>query len=233
MRRILRSVTWFEHEKGQITESECYSQLTAEFSLSSDDIASGLRAMREATQEDPSIISILRELKDRTGLRIFAMSNISPSDWDALVPRRTPKDWALFDRVFTSFAAEERKPNLGYYRHVLDAAAVDPLRTIFVDRDIENVVSAKSLGMRGIVLTTAEELEHVVRPLLRDPVEDGKRWLSENAKKMWSVTDTGVAIAENFSQLLLLEITQDWTLVDVMRTPGRSNFFRGELDSCG
>ena len=45
---------------------------------------------------------------------------------------------------------------------------------------------------------------------------------------MWSVTDTGVTIQDNFAQLLILELTGDNALVEVARPPRLSNFFAGE-----
>ena len=231
LRHILRSTTWFEYEKGQLSETECYSLIASEFSLTSIEVASGVRAMQASTHSNPSMSALLGDLKQRTGIRIFAMSNISAPDWAALVPRRSERDWELFDRVFPSFAAGERMPNLGFYRHVLQGAALEPARTVFVNRKVENVVSARSLGMEGIVLTSIEDLERALRPLLRDSVVDADKWLSMHAKTMWSVTDSGVTIVENFSQLLLLDLTRDRDLADVIRSPGRCNFFRGEIAS--
>ncbi|KAI0711642.1 HAD-like protein [Earliella scabrosa] len=238
MRQILRSTTWFAYEQGELSETDCHSLLASEFSLSSAEVASGLRAMQTSTHSDPSMSALLRDVKQQTAgptrIRIFAMSNTSAPDWAALVPERSERDWELFDRVFPSFAAGARMPSLAFYRHVLElqlegAAALDPGRTVFVGRTVENVVSARSLGMSGIVLTSRiEDLARALRPLLRDPVVDADKWLSGHAKEMWSVTDSGVTVVENFSQLLLLELTRDRDLADVVRSPGRSCFFRGE-----
>jgi hypothetical protein len=38
------------------------------------------------------------------------MSNISVPDWEVLQTKGRPEDWLLFERVFTSAEAMERKP---------------------------------------------------------------------------------------------------------------------------
>ncbi|KAG9309551.1 hypothetical protein JVU11DRAFT_10529 [Chiua virens] len=64
------------------------------------------------------------------------MSNISAPDWEVLHHVGRPEDWALFERVFTSATAHERKPNLGYFYHVLELAGIEPHRTAFMDNKL-------------------------------------------------------------------------------------------------
>ncbi len=68
--------------------------------------------------------------------------------------------------------------------------------------------------------------------LLREPAGDACQWLREHAKHMWSVTDTGVTIREDFAQLLILEATGMPSLVNVVKSERLSNFFRGEISQC-
>ncbi|KAG8217262.1 HAD-like domain-containing protein [Butyriboletus roseoflavus] len=154
---ILRSVTWFEYEKGNLDEDETYRLAAAEFSLDSSELGAAFRVARESLQSDPSMIPLLHELKGKFNIRLFAMSNISAPDWEILRHKARPEDWALFERVFTSAAARERKPNLGYFHHVLESTGIDPRRTAFVDDKVENVVSARSLELKGIVFTSFDE----------------------------------------------------------------------------
>ncbi|TBU29645.1 HAD-like protein [Dichomitus squalens] len=226
--RILRSSTWFDYERGNLTEAECYSNLATAYALPESDIAAAVRSSLTLARVVPEAVRILRDIKATTGVRILSMSNFSAPDWNAL---STQDDFAkllgLFDCSFTSAAAGDRKPNLGFYRHVLHSSGIDPQKTVFVDGRLEHVVAGKSFGMKGIVFTNPEELSRALRPLLRDTIADAERWLHRHPKQLWSVTDTGVIIEENFSQLLLLEITQDENLADIVRLPRLTNFFRG------
>ena len=52
--------------------------------------------------------------------------------------------------------------------------------------------------------------ERALRNLLGDPLERGKRFLDKNAGQLYSLTDNGVVLKENFAQLLILEATDDW-----------------------
>ncbi|KAG8217264.1 HAD-like protein [Butyriboletus roseoflavus] len=225
---VLRSVTWFEYEKGNLDEDETYRLAAAEFSLDSSELGATFRVARESLQSDPSMITLLHELKGKFNIRLFAMSNISAPDWEVLRHKARPEDWALFERVFTSAAARERKPNLGFFRHVLESAGIDPRRTAFVDDKLENVISARSLGLKGIVFTSFDEVACELRALVRDPVVDGERYLRDHAKEMKSVTSTGHVLEENFVPLLILEATGDPSLVDYIKYPRLSNFFKSE-----
>jgi len=135
------------------------------------------------------------------------MSNISHPDHDYL--RTKPADWSLFDKVYTSADAGDRKPNLGFYRQVLDDIAVDPRSIVFVDDKPENVLSARSFGLRGIVFDDQKRAIQAIRNAVQDPVDRARSYLQTNAKLLHSVTSTGVPIEENFAQLLILEATCD------------------------
>ena len=223
---ILRSSNWFEYEKGNLSEEEAYGLAAAEFSLDASEVGAAFRAARDSLQSDSSMVTLLHELKENDDIQLFAMSNISAPDWEVLRHKGRPEDWALFERVFTSATARERKPNLGYFRHVLEFTGIDPRRTAFVDDKLENVVSARSLGLKGIVFTSFDEVARELRTLVRNPIIDGERYLRCHAKEMKSVTDTGVVLEENFAQLLILEVTGDPSLVDYIKYPRLSNFFK-------
>jgi FMN phosphatase YigB (HAD superfamily) len=137
------------------------------------------------------------------------MSNISQPDFDAI--RMRTAAWDIFDKVFTSCAAGERKPHLGFYRHVLAETGSNPHSTVFVDDKLENVLSARSLGLHGIIFDS-HEVKRTLRNVLGDPIARGQQYLKDNAGHLNSVTDDGHAlneIRENFTQLLIWEATGD------------------------
>ena len=87
-------------------------------------------------------------------------------------------------------------------------------------------MSARSLGLKGIVFTSFDEVARELRTLVRNPIIDGEKYLRDHAKEMKSVTDTGVVLEENFGQLLILEATGDPSLVDYIRYSRLTNFFK-------
>ncbi|KAF9078599.1 HAD-like domain-containing protein [Rhodocollybia butyracea] len=224
LRSILQTTTWFRYEKGEISEEQCYTTVALEMGISADDVRSAFQEARKSLTSRPFMVDLIRELKP--GRRIYAMSNISTEDFAFLQTKSSDMD--LFDHCFTSSAAGERKPNIGYFRHVIERTGADPTRTIFVDDKLDNVLAARSFGMTGILFDDFETVERTLRNLCFDPTSRGESFLKRHAGQHLSYTSTGVVIHENFAQLLLLEATQDQSLVKYTRYNGPFNFFRGE-----
>jgi FMN phosphatase YigB (HAD superfamily) len=209
LRNILSSTTWIDYERGRIPQDECYASIGNEFSIDPAEVSRAFEEARNSLQSNDDLISVIRHLKIRSKgmLQVFAMSNISAPDYEVL--RTKPADWSLFDDIFTSAGVGERKPNLGFYKAVLSSTGADPSRTIFVDDKMENVLSARSLGMCGIVFNDQSTVIRTLHNLLGDPVERGKQYLTFSAKKLQSETNNGIILHENFAQLLILEVTRN------------------------
>ncbi|KAK7053307.1 hypothetical protein VNI00_003933 [Paramarasmius palmivorus] len=216
LRAILTSHIWFTYECGRLTETECYSQLEDQFSFRAEEIRNALRDARNSLTANDELVGLIRSLKEQSKgqLKVYAMSNISQPDYEFL--RTRPVDWSIFDEVFASGLVGERKPNLGFYRHVLQQTGIDPASAIFIDDKLENVLSARSLGFTGVVFRGMEELRRVLlNNVVGDPVGRGRLFLESNAGRLDSITDTGVVFSENFSQLLILELTQNRGLINL------------------
>ncbi|KAJ7901877.1 Haloacid dehalogenase-like hydrolase-domain-containing protein [Mycena olivaceomarginata] len=229
LRQILSSPTWFEYERGKLSEDDCYAKVGSEFSLPPGEIRQAFIEARESLQSDDDLIALVRELKEsNNALRVFAMSNISLPDYQVLQTKKA--DWDIFDRIFTSGEAGERKPHLGFYKHVISETKIDPRRAIFVDDKLENVLSARSLGLHGIVFPKggSDKVKRALRNLIGDPVVRGHDFLKRNAGHLESITDNGIILQENFAQLLILELTDDRDLVNIVEHPRAWNFFQGK-----
>ncbi|KAH8119661.1 HAD-like protein [Phellopilus nigrolimitatus] len=227
LKKILRSASWFEYEKGNVSEQEAYDTAGREFDIDPAEVGRAFQDARDSLQRNPALISLIRELKEQHGIRVFAMSNISAPDFEVLRGKAAPEEWDMFERVFTSAAAHERKPNLGFYKHVLEETGVDPLSTVFVDDKLENILPARSLGIKGIVFDSFDTVSRQLRNYCGDPIGRSQAWLKDNAKKMLSVTNTGVTVYENFAPLLICEATGDRSLVEYVEHPRLFNFFIG------
>lgn len=167
----------------------------------------------ERLEYDEVMVSWLRALREgrkasASPLKIVAMSNISQPDFDALHARWGADFWDLFDQVFTSAAAGLREPSLGFYQHVLDVAAIDPQRAIFVDDSILNAILAGSMGIHSTLFErSASALAQEIKGLFHDPITRGNAFLLEHAQQHHSFTDCGITVFENYVQLLILEAT--------------------------
>lgn len=208
MHKMLSTPTWFDYERGLISQKLCYDRVGSQFSIDPEEVGKAFDDARDSLQCNEEVISLIRDLKSKSHeLRIFAMSNISLPDYNVL--RTKPADWSIFDEVFTSAAAGERKPNLGFYRQVIAKANIDPFTAVFVDDKLENVLSARSFGFHGIVFDNPKTLARSLRNLVGDPVNRGWDYLRQHAGAHKSVTTTGVVLRENFTQLLMLDLTDD------------------------
>ena len=87
-----------------MTEDEAYSLVAQEFRVAAADVKGAFEAARDSLQSNPKLLEVIQELRE-SGLAIYAMSNISAPDWAVLSTKATPQEWALFDRVFTSYVS--------------------------------------------------------------------------------------------------------------------------------
>ncbi|KZV70680.1 HAD-like protein [Peniophora sp. CONT] len=226
LKSILNSPTWHAYECGALDEQECYAKIGAQFLLDPAEVQQAFADARASLQPDDTFLSFIRELQAETGntLRIFAMSNISAPDYEVL--RTKPADWGIFERVFTSAAAGQRKPNLGFYRYVLSETNTDASRAVFIDDKPDNVLAARACGLNAIVFDQPTEVRRALRNYVLEPTARAHSFLNSRAGEHDSFTDTGITIGDNFCQLLILEATRDRSLVRYMQHPTKWNFFR-------
>ncbi|KAH9833010.1 Haloacid dehalogenase-like hydrolase-domain-containing protein [Rhodofomes roseus] len=227
LRDMLSSETWKAYERGRLSQEDCYSRLAADFSIHVDDIASALQKAQESLRVNTQLADLIRELKaSDDALQVYAMSNISIPDYN--VVRQMPLDWAIFDEVFPSGLIGERKPDKAIYEHLVAKTGIDPRYAVFVDDKPENVSTARSLGMHGVVFDSLDKVSTTLRELFLGPLRGAYRYLRANAGALDSVTDNGHICKENFAQLMILEVLGDESLIAYSEAPFIWNFFRGK-----
>lgn len=209
LKKIISSLVWFEYECGRISEDVCYSQVGEKFALQPSEVGEAFSQARDSLQPNERMIAVLSELKATSngGLRIYAKSNISRPDSATLSAK--PADWSMFDRLFISGDAGMRKPNLNFYHHVLKETQTAPQDAIFVDDKFDNVFTARSIGIRGVIFDDNANVVRTLRNLLGDPVHRGQEYLTRNAGHLTSTTEGNTTIQDNFAQLLILSATGD------------------------
>ncbi|KAI0301025.1 HAD-like domain-containing protein [Multifurca ochricompacta] len=222
LKAILSSTIWQQYERGRLSEDECYRLSGEKFSLDPEEVRQAIHDARESLQPDNAFIRFIGELKAETQgtLRIFAMSNISAPDY--AVARAKPAEWGIFDRVFTSAAAGMRKPDLCFFKFVLDEIKTEPSSVVFIDDRFENVLAARSLGINGILFDDIKRVRQALQYYVGDPVSRGLTFLESRAGRLESETNLGHNITENFAQLLILEATNNHKLVNyvIILVPG-------------
>ena len=100
-----------------------------------------------------------------------------------------------------------RKPDLYFFKSVLDEIKAEPSSVVFVDDKPENVLAARSLGINGIVFDDVQHVQQSLKVFTGDPVSRGLSFLESRAGRLESETNYGHIVAENFIQLLIWEAT--------------------------
>jgi HAD superfamily hydrolase (TIGR01509 family) len=222
-----RSFTWFSYEKGRLTERECHSALANEFGFHAEEVSKAFAETRTSITIDMTMVSLLRAWKAaRPNLLVYAMSNVSSSDWLFLRKHAKLDELGIFDRVFSSAEAGARKPELPFYHYVVKEAGCKPSNTLFIDDKVENVTAARSLGLQGLVFSGHISLLEHLATFERVPSQAGYRYLRQNNSRH-SITNTGRTVNENFAELLIMEVTEDRSLVEYVEHSAHFNFFRG------
>ncbi|KAL8830144.1 MAG: hypothetical protein Q9191_001605 [Dirinaria sp. TL-2023a] len=209
MRDILASSIWKKYECGLAEQESCYDYIAKHFGVSSFEVAEAFDQARESLEPNDAMISFIHDLKNRyrEAIRVYAMSNVSKEEFAVLSSKLTA--WSVFDQVFTLGRVGMRKPDLSFFHHVLQRTGLAPDEALFVDDKTENVMAAKSLGIDGIVFDSSIIVGHTIERRIFSRVERAVNYLRKHVQPFDSVTDTGVVILENFSQLLILEAMQD------------------------
>ncbi|KAK5166035.1 uncharacterized protein LTR77_008296 [Saxophila tyrrhenica] len=224
-KNITSSAVWFEYERGLITEEECYQRLADAFSLKLSDVATACAETRAVAREDTTLPSWLRQLRRDMGddLAVYAMCNIPEPEFTAL--RLSCVDCDVLDHIFTSSHVHKRKPDQAFYKHVLRAVRVRPEEAIFVDESPDSVLVAQSIGMKALHYS-GTDFRRQISNLLQESVPRAHAFLTRNAKELYSTTNTGHTMKDNFTQLLILEALNDRDLVDLREHSRTWNFFQ-------
>ncbi|KAM4055915.1 HAD-like protein [Hirsutella rhossiliensis] len=214
-----------QYQRGELTKSEYFQRLQTEFQLTSS-VDEAFAQVESTYAINTSLLSFLKELKNSLGgLRVYAVANIGKEDFDSLLA--LPMEWNVFDHIFTSSEMGMRKPELRFFHHIFNCIGQTLEELIFVDWDVDNVVTALSLGMKGIKFDGVRETRRTLKAMLFDPIQRSKDFLYRRRKTFDSVSTNGVTIHENFAQLMILEATGDAGLVEIDTHEVTWNYFIG------
>ncbi|MDE1850245.1 MAG: HAD family phosphatase [Candidatus Micrarchaeota archaeon] len=109
---------------------------------------------------DRGMIALAKKL--RKNYRIAFLSNIDLSRYDIAL-RILDLKW--FDYDFASCYIKRRKPDPEVYRYVLRKMRLRPREVIFIDNRLDNVLGARSVGIRSIVFKNRTELQSRLKKL--------------------------------------------------------------------
>jgi epoxide hydrolase-like predicted phosphatase len=109
-------------------------------------------------------IDVLKKLKSSNTYKLIALSNVNSSHWEYLLSQK----WGFieyFDELILSHEIHMTKPEKKIFQYTIQKAGCKPEEILFIDDGLNNVVSAKQLGIVGIHFTTLEDLIEELREL--------------------------------------------------------------------
>jgi 2-haloacid dehalogenase len=114
----------------------------------------------------PDTVAILRELRDRGEVRLFALTNWSAETFPVARERFAFLGW--FEGIVVSGEEGIAKPDPEIFELLLERHGIEPGGALFIDDRPENVAAAETCGMVGTVFRDPEALraELVARGLL-------------------------------------------------------------------
>jgi putative hydrolase of the HAD superfamily len=95
----------------------------------------------------------MKELSDQ-GLSLYCLSNMPAERYAYL--REKYDLWGLFGGIVISAHVKMVKPEPEIFEYLLATYSLNPATTLFVDDSPKNISAARSLGIQGLLFTTAE-----------------------------------------------------------------------------
>ena len=109
-------------------------------------------------------VALLRELRQRAGLKLYALSNMSEAIFAYLSGRHD--FFKLFDGIVVSAAVKLLKPEPAIYEHLRERFELDFAESVFIDDLPRNVESARAAGLPAIQFETTDQLRRELAALL-------------------------------------------------------------------
>ena len=103
------------------------------------------------------IAELIKEIKDKTNLKLICLSNVNSSHWRFLLNKK----WDFFDcfdEIILSHEIHMTKPTKKIFQYTIQMAGYLPEEIVFIDDGLNNILSARELGIIGIKFTNTEEL---------------------------------------------------------------------------
>ena len=108
-------------------------------------------------------VSILRRIKKKNKLNLFALTNWSAETFPTALKKF---DFlSLFEGIIVSGEEKTRKPFEKIYQITIDRFKIDPTESVFIDDNLRNVKAAEKLNIKGIHFKNSNKLEIELRNL--------------------------------------------------------------------
>ena len=155
---------WLDMDRGTLDEASVVRRCAARMARPESELRALFEHLRAALTPIEPTVALLRELRERRGLKLYGLSNMSATIFAYLHGRHD--FFELFDGIVVSAAVKLLKPEPAIYEHLRDRFALDFAESVFIDDMERNVESARRLGLPAIQFVTTEQVRRELEPLL-------------------------------------------------------------------
>lgn len=144
---------WHMLDKGAITEEEAELRFSTRLSLNKEEIRKIILEARKIMTLKTETYNELKRLKK--SYNIFCISNMSHKSWQVVKSEHTFIEY--FDDIVISAEVKMIKPAKEIFSYALEKFKINANESIFIDDLKDNIVSAESLGLKGILFDESKK----------------------------------------------------------------------------
>jgi putative hydrolase of the HAD superfamily len=162
-REVFSHSDWLDLDRGTRTAEDVIHRAADRTGLPASAMRTLLDAVPPSLVLIPDTVDLLYRLKAK-GHRLYCLSNMNAASIAYL--ERTHDFWSVFTGQVISSRILMCKPDPRIYAHLLDAFALAPATTVFIDDVASNLVGAEHVGIRTILFENAAQCEQDVESLI-------------------------------------------------------------------
>jgi HAD superfamily hydrolase (TIGR01509 family) len=151
-------------DRGTLDEASIVSRCAARMARPEGELRALFEHVRAALTPIEPTVALLRELRERSGLKLYGLSNMSETIFAYLEGRHD--FFKLFDGIVISAAVKLVKPEPAIYEHLRERFDLDFAESVFIDDLPRNVESARRVGLPAIQFVTTDQVRRELEPLL-------------------------------------------------------------------
>ena len=155
---------WLDMDRGTLDEASVVRRCAVRMARPESELRGLFDHVRAALTPIEPTVALLRELRQRKGLKLYGLSNMSEAIFAYLDGRHD--FFKLFDGIVVSAVVKMVKPEPAIYEHLRERFELDFAESVFIDDLARNVESARRAGLPAIQFETTEQVRRELEPLL-------------------------------------------------------------------
>jgi putative hydrolase of the HAD superfamily len=155
---------WLDMDRGTLDEASVVRRCAERMARPESELRALFEHVRAALTPIEPTVALLRELRQRSSLKLYGLSNMSEAIFAYLDGQHD--FFKLFDGIVVSAAVKLLKPEPAIYEHLRERFALDFTESVFIDDLARNVESAQRAGLPAIQFVSTDQVRRELEPLL-------------------------------------------------------------------